>query len=65
MRRPKTERTTMLTSIRMPQELVTELKTLAEQETARTGERVTWAKLLREAARGLIKAAKGQRSKRR
>ncbi len=55
--------TAMLTSIRMPPELVNELKTLAAKETARTGETVTWARLVREAARGLIKAAKGRRSK--
>ena len=47
-----------MTSIRMPPELLAELKALAQQETARTGETVSWAKLLRQAARRLVQEAK-------
>jgi hypothetical protein len=48
----------LVTSIRMPPGLLEELKTLARQETARTGETVTWAKLLREGARRTLREAK-------
>jgi hypothetical protein len=50
--------TSVLTSIRLPAALLGDLKTLAKQETLRTGERVTWARLLRDGARHLLKEAK-------
>jgi hypothetical protein len=50
-----------LTSIRLPRDLVAELKALAQRETTRTGETVTWARLLRDAARRTVEQAKAQR----
>jgi hypothetical protein len=49
---------TVLTSIRMPPELLAELKALAREETARRGESVSWAKLVREGARRTLQQAK-------
>jgi hypothetical protein len=47
-----------LTSIRLPVTLLDELRDLARQETQRTGETVTWARLLRDGARRLLKDSK-------
>ncbi len=49
---------TVLTSIRMPPELLAELRALAREESVRRGEQVTWARLLREGARRTLQLAK-------
>jgi hypothetical protein len=53
----------VLTSIRLPTALLNELKTLAQEETERTGERVTFARLLRDGARHLVQEAKRRKPK--
>jgi hypothetical protein len=50
--------TSVLSSIRMPVQLLDDLKALARAETERTGETVTWARLLRDGARQLLKGMK-------
>jgi hypothetical protein len=49
---------TILTSIRLPPEMLKELRALAKKESHRRGEQVSWAGLLREAATNLLKRAK-------
>jgi hypothetical protein len=50
----------MLMSLRMSPEMVAELKDLATAESARRGEFVSWAKLMRESAARTLKKAKRQ-----
>jgi predicted DNA-binding protein len=48
----------VLTSIRMPPELLKDLKALARRESLRRGESVSWAELVREAARRTLQQKK-------
>jgi Arc/MetJ-type ribon-helix-helix transcriptional regulator len=48
----------ILTSIRMPPELLKDLKALARQESVRRGESVSWAELVREGARRTLQQKK-------
>lgn len=49
---------TLLLSIRMRPEMLAALKTLAARESARRGEAVSWARIVREAAARTLEEAK-------
>jgi hypothetical protein len=49
---------TVLTGIRLPPEMLNDLKAVAKQESERRGEYVSWARLLRECAAYVLKRAR-------